>query len=308
MGPGRCAIGSADVTPAAEVEIDEALVRGLLEDQHPDLADRSLEFVVERLRQRHLPSRRRPRRAPAATRSRGRPRWPTSSDGCRRSGPRSRCPCRSRVRVGHATEAYPYPWSIVAWLPGSIVEHHPLGPSGASELGHALRILHGLDVPDDAPRSPYRGGPLADRAPALVDRADPARPHRRARRVGRLVGRPRRAVARCGSTPTCTRGTCSPGTGAWPASSTGATSAPVTRPTTSMRPGCSCPSSTTTRSGPPTGRSTTHRGAGPVLGPLHRRDAHRRRRRGRPRLRGHGPGRVGPPAALTLRRSGACAR
>ena len=170
MGPGRCAIGSADVTPAAEVEIDEALVRGLLEDQHPDLADRSLEFVSSgfdnvTFRVGDDLAARLPRRALAVDLLANEQQW------LPKVGPSLPVPVPIPVRVGHATEAYPYPWSIVAWVPGSIVEHHPLGPRGASELGHALRILHGLDVPDDAPRSPYRGGPLADRAPALVDRA-----------------------------------------------------------------------------------------------------------------------------------------
>ena len=38
-------VPAADM-PAAEVDVDDALVRSLLEEQHPDLADRALTLVA----------------------------------------------------------------------------------------------------------------------------------------------------------------------------------------------------------------------------------------------------------------------
>ncbi|MFJ3471912.1 aminoglycoside phosphotransferase family protein [Microbacterium maritypicum] len=88
------------------------------------------------------------------------------------------------VFAGAPTPMFPWPWSIVPWLPGS----HALGrarrdnTSWAADLAAVLVALH-HDAPVDAPRNPVRGVPLsardesirsrlADLAPALAEPLD----------------------------------------------------------------------------------------------------------------------------------------
>jgi aminoglycoside phosphotransferase (APT) family kinase protein len=158
--------------PAAEVDVDEALVRALLEEQQPDLADRSLRLVafgwdnaifrvgadlVARL----------PRRELAVSLVEHEQRWLPAL------APTLPLPIPAPVRVGRPGQGYPWPWSICPWFDGaSALETPPDDPIATAEaLGGFLQALH-RPAPPDAPRNPYRGIPLADRAQRTLDAVD----------------------------------------------------------------------------------------------------------------------------------------
>lgn len=73
---------------------------------------------------------------------------------------------RSPVPVvnGRATDEFPWPWSIVPWIPGehALERARPDNTGWASDLARALRALH-RTAPADAPHNAVRGVPLADR-------------------------------------------------------------------------------------------------------------------------------------------------
>ncbi len=158
--------------PAAELSIDEALVRRLLAEQHPDLADRTLvevaagwDNVVYRLGDELAI--RLPRRALGAELVDAEHRW------LPQLAPRLPLPIPAPIRVGHPTGTYPWRWSIVPWLPGrSAAETPPAEPAAAAALlGQFVFALH-QSAPPDAPVNPYRGGPLADRHAITAERIE----------------------------------------------------------------------------------------------------------------------------------------
>jgi aminoglycoside phosphotransferase (APT) family kinase protein len=149
--------------PAAEVEVDEALVQALLEAQHPDLAGRTLRRVADgwdnaifRVGDDLLA--RLPRRELAVSLVENEHRWLPEL------APRLPLPIPAPVRTGGPGQGYPWPWSICPWFDGaSALETPPEDPVTTAEaLGGFLRALH-RPAPPDAPRNPYRGIPLADR-------------------------------------------------------------------------------------------------------------------------------------------------
>lgn len=168
--------------PAAEVDIDIALVAGLVEDQHPDLAGRTLHLLGHgwdnesyRLGDDLLV--RLPRRAFAADLIIHEQRW------LGELAARLPLPIPAPVRVGRPGRGYPWSWSIVPWLAGEPWEVAPPADTtrSARRLGAFLAALH-RPAPDGAPHNPLRGVPLADRAArfedalgALGDRIDAAR-------------------------------------------------------------------------------------------------------------------------------------
>jgi aminoglycoside phosphotransferase (APT) family kinase protein len=58
---------------------------------------------------------------------------------------------------------------VVPWLPGTPADLSPLDPSEAEVLVGFLQALH-VTAPVDAPRNPYRGVPLSQRAGAVEER------------------------------------------------------------------------------------------------------------------------------------------
>lgn len=150
-------------TPGAEVTISEDLVRGLIADQHPDLADLPLSPAAEGWDNqvwRLGPDLavRLPRRAQAAPLVVAEQRWlPLLA-------PRLPVPVPAPVRVGLPGRGFPWPWSVVPWLVGRRASQDP-DPTGRPLLPGLVELVVALHQPagPDAPVNPFRGGPLATR-------------------------------------------------------------------------------------------------------------------------------------------------
>jgi aminoglycoside phosphotransferase (APT) family kinase protein len=165
------------VKPAAEVTIDEALVRELLvaqaKDVVADVESLPLTKVAEgwdsevwRLGPSHAV--RLPRRALAA------PLVAHEHQSLPVIGPRIE---RSGVRVpipvvrGAAGAGYPWSWSVVPWFGGrrGIDVARAQRAGWTIRLADALRELH-VEAPEDHPVNPVRGRPLSTRADVVAAR------------------------------------------------------------------------------------------------------------------------------------------
>jgi aminoglycoside phosphotransferase (APT) family kinase protein len=142
-----------------DVDIDEALVRTLLHEQHPDLAGLELHQVAGGWDNRmwrlgddlavRLP---RTPRAPSLLRTEQR--WlPVLAPGLP-------LPVPSPVRVGEPSARFPKPWTVARWVHGEPADHVPISsPRAAGTLAGFLRALH-RTAPGEAPANPDRGVPL----------------------------------------------------------------------------------------------------------------------------------------------------
>ena len=156
--------------PAAEMEIGADLVRTLLRAQHPDLADLPLtrgpegwdnqqwrlgDDLVVRLPRRELAAR------TVANEIEHLPRLPPLP-----------MPTPRPMRVGEPGSGYPWPWLVAPWLPGTPAAA-AVGwdrSDAAVRLAGFMAALH-RPSPADAPRNPFRGVPLADRADRFAELA-----------------------------------------------------------------------------------------------------------------------------------------
>src|SRR5262245_57438752 len=129
--------------PDAEVDIDADLVRRLLVDQHPDLADLALEEVGEgwdnsifRLGDDFVV--RLPRRELSAHLVENEQRW------LPRLAPALPLAVPVPLRVGAPGRGYPWRWSISPWLPGAVVGECPPDDwrDAAERLGEFVAALH----------------------------------------------------------------------------------------------------------------------------------------------------------------------
>lgn len=157
-------------TPAAEFDVDVPLVRALLRDQHPDLADLPLEVVASGwdnvvVRLGDLLAVRLPRRAAAAQLIEHEQRWLPAI--ARRVAPI--VPVPDPVRTGRPSLGYPWSWSIVRWLPGSPAGTRVGGVAVAEALAAFVELLH-VPAPDDAPVNPVRAVPLPSRSDSVLTR------------------------------------------------------------------------------------------------------------------------------------------
>lgn len=157
--------------PAAEIHVDVDVVRSLLEDQHPDLADRPVvplsngwDNVMFRLGP-DLVVRIPRRRAAVDLVAHEIACLPTIAGLVTLAVP-------APVRVGRPSGEVPWPWTIVPWVPGEMAALEP--PSArASWAPQLARFVCDLQVPapDDVSRSLFgRGLPLADRDDAVTRR------------------------------------------------------------------------------------------------------------------------------------------
>jgi aminoglycoside phosphotransferase (APT) family kinase protein len=154
--------------PPAEIEIDEALLRGLLAAQHPDLAREPLSFldsgwdnVMYRLGERLLV--RLPRRAIAAPLIENEQAW------LPKLAPLLPLPISAPVRTGGPQGRYPWRWSVLPWFDGAAAAEAPVGDDQGAAIGAFLKALH-QPAPANAPPNPVRGGPLSERAPFVEER------------------------------------------------------------------------------------------------------------------------------------------
>ncbi len=154
--------------PAAEVEITEELVRNLLADQHPDLADLPLLEISggwdnALFRLGGSLAVRMPRRGVAVAFVENEHRWLHELE--------PRLPLRIPVvqRIGRPGRGYPWPWSVRQWIEGeTAVRSVPINdPDVGRSLGAFLRALH-VPAPVDAPTNLMRGVPLSTRTPRML--------------------------------------------------------------------------------------------------------------------------------------------
>lgn len=153
-----------------EIEMDEPLARSLLRDQHPDLADLPLvrfeagmDNTMLRLGDTFVL--RAPRRELAARLIVNEQRVLS------RLAARLPLAVPSPLRIGRPGRGYPWPWSVLPWLPGRSADLEPPREQAASTLVDFLSALH-LPPSADAPSNAYRGVPLAERAAVTEARLD----------------------------------------------------------------------------------------------------------------------------------------
>jgi aminoglycoside phosphotransferase (APT) family kinase protein len=157
-------------SPPAEVEVDESLVRNLLAEQQPALADLPMRFVgngwdnvVVQLGADLMV--RLPRRAAAAQLVVNEQRWLALL------APKLPLPIPSPIFAGVPGGRYPWSWSICPWLPGqSAAAAPPADPHEAALTLAAFIVALHQPAPSDAPGNPFRGVHLQQRAEAVQQR------------------------------------------------------------------------------------------------------------------------------------------
>jgi aminoglycoside phosphotransferase (APT) family kinase protein len=152
--------------PPREVEVTPDLARGLLRDQHPDLADLPIAHAEDgwdnvMLRLGEALALRMPRRLAGAALI------VTEQTWLPRLAPALPLPTPAPVRIGAPGRGYPFGWSVTPWLDGEPSDLAPPGPDQGEALAGFLRALH-QPAPPDAPTNRVRGSvPLGDRAEAF---------------------------------------------------------------------------------------------------------------------------------------------
>ena len=142
--------------PPADVAIDSSVVRGLLQEQHPDLVHLALVDAGEGWDNRLFRlgddlAIRLPRRTASAALIEHEQRWlPLLA-------PRLPLPIPVALRIGRPGCGFPWSWSVVPWFTGqSALLAPPEEPSATAVLlGRFLRALH-QPAPGDAPHNPLR--------------------------------------------------------------------------------------------------------------------------------------------------------
>lgn len=162
----------ASAMPPAEVEVTTALVEGLIADQCPGLADRTVTEIsfgwdnfTFRVGGRLVA--RLPRRQVAVPLVENEARWlPSIGKGLPLAIP-------TPVFLGGPGRGYPWPWALVRRVPGHPVTGSPELDleSAADTLAGFLRALH-RPAPVDAPANPFRGVPLRERDDVVRKRID----------------------------------------------------------------------------------------------------------------------------------------
>jgi aminoglycoside phosphotransferase (APT) family kinase protein len=157
-------------TPPPDTHVDERVLRSLLHDQHPDLADLSIKDLdhgwdnfMFRVGDRLVA--RLPRRKAAVQLLINEQEWlPIVA----RDLP---LPAPLPLRSGVPGRGYPWCWSILPWLDGAPAHLSPPDASEAVTIASFLRALH-TPAPDNAPLNAVRGVPLSDRAETVEVRLE----------------------------------------------------------------------------------------------------------------------------------------
>jgi aminoglycoside phosphotransferase (APT) family kinase protein len=144
----------------AEAEIDEALIRELLREQHPDLAGLAVRPVPggwdnQMWRLGDELALRMPRTPRAPGLLAREERWlPVLAPGLP-------LPVPVPLRAGEPSPMFGRPWAVVQWVHGDPADAAPVTAAGSAEvLAGFLSALH-EPAPDDAPDHPGRGVALA---------------------------------------------------------------------------------------------------------------------------------------------------
>ena len=156
--------------PPSEVSADADLVRSLLESQFPDLSPLPVTLFDEgwdnfTFRVGRAYAVRLPRHSAAVGLLLNEHRWLDTVA--------AELPVRVPKILGRGspTRQFPWPWSLVEWVPGTPLDFQSLNPDNARSLATALRVLH-RPGHVDAPANPVRGVPLAKRSAIVEDRMD----------------------------------------------------------------------------------------------------------------------------------------
>ncbi len=158
-------------TPAAEISIDESLIRSLVQQQFPRLSDLPLTYLNEgwdnvmyRLGDEYLI--RIPRRQQAVPFIEREQRW------LRQLAPHLPLPTPVPLHLGMAQDNYPWPWSIVSWQDGKMAAGQNIVDSEAERLALFLQTLHQFPVPEAPPHNPQRSCTLSAKADGTQQRMD----------------------------------------------------------------------------------------------------------------------------------------
>lgn len=162
-------------SPSAERRLGSGQVRALLKDQAPLLASAPLKKVAEGWdnaiwRLGADLAVRLPRRAEAARLiGHENTALPMLAPRLARVGVLSPVP----VVCGEPSGEFPWPWSIVPWLPGApaLAQPRDKRAAWAPKLARALEALH-RPAPTDAPVNPLRGVPLQARETSIRERLE----------------------------------------------------------------------------------------------------------------------------------------
>ncbi|MFH9294533.1 aminoglycoside phosphotransferase family protein [Streptomyces sp. NPDC017520] len=141
-----------------ETESTADLVRGLLQEQHPDLARLAVREVEggwdnQQWRLGDELAVRMPRTERAPELQLKERRWlPVLA-------PRLPLPVPNPVRAGEPSVRFPKPWTVMTWVPGEPLDRTSIrsGDHAAGALADFLRALH-VEAPVDAPAGSDRGG------------------------------------------------------------------------------------------------------------------------------------------------------
>lgn len=140
-----------------EIEITAELVRGLLQEQHPDLAGLAVREVAggwgnQMWRLGDELAVRMQRMDPTPELQLKERLWlPVLA-------PRLPLPVPTPVRFGEPSERFPKHWTVMTWVPGEPLDHGSIsrGAHAADTLAGFLRALH-VEAPADAPIATDRG-------------------------------------------------------------------------------------------------------------------------------------------------------
>ncbi|OLZ60490.1 aminoglycoside phosphotransferase family protein [Amycolatopsis keratiniphila] len=144
-----------------EFRFEQDLVRALLREQHPDLAELELRDVEggwdnQQWRLGSELAVRLPRTERAPELLRGEQKWLPVLAG------RLPLPTPVPVRIGEPSALFEHTWTVTRWVEGEPSDRAPITrPDAAGTLAGLLAALH-REAPADAPVSPTRGIPLAD--------------------------------------------------------------------------------------------------------------------------------------------------
>lgn len=159
-------------TPAADIDIDEALVAALVSEQAPELAGQAVRIVangwdnvIARIGNDWMA--RLPRRQAAVELIANELRWLPEL------APRLPLPVPVATVAGVPSDRFPFPFAIGRWLPGLPVAEVDLTDlvATAHTLAAFVRAMH-VPAPADAPTNPFRGVTLRQRADAVGERVE----------------------------------------------------------------------------------------------------------------------------------------